>query len=172
MSDVFKKIVRDFKLSPKFIPVFTIAPELELVSTRVADFIGMNFVGEEKPLIVEMFTDALAAFKEDKREADPHVSFAKGLFTRSHLLFAKRYVAWNGDKYQVWSPMFESITAFEERNAKHRVEMADERCPENVSQRSVAMQLAARTLSSEHFRLYFEDYHVAEHYPDREAIPS
>ncbi|WP_320534283.1 hypothetical protein [Robbsia andropogonis] len=171
MSDVFKKVIRDFKISQKFTSVFTVAPELELVCTRVCAFIGYNFIGEAKPLVAEMLIDALAAHKDATPEESPQVAFARGLFARAHLLFARRYVAWLGEKYQIWCPMFEPVPAFEARYCDYRLEMADERCPEEVTQRSVALQLAARTLSSEHFRLYFEDYDVAHALPDCEVVP-
>lgn len=171
MSDLFKQVVREHKLSTKLVPIFTVAPELELVCSRVADFVGDKFVGESRPLVAEMFADAIAAFKDAKADLRPHVAFAKGLFSRAHLLFAKRYVAWSGERYQVWSPLFEPIPLFEARYPKHRIEMADERCPENITQRSVAFQLAARTMSAEHFRLYFEDWHVADSIADCEVVP-
>ena len=62
------------------------------------------------------------------------------------------------------------IEAFETRHEGMVTGMVDERCPENVTPRSAAFQLAARALSGENFRLYFEDYDVAHCYLDCEAV--
>ncbi|MDR9334149.1 hypothetical protein FEP24_05792 [Burkholderia multivorans] len=84
------------------------------------------------------------------------------------MLYARRFVVRDGDRCHVWSPMFESVTAFESR-FKLAPEMVDERCPENISQKSAAFQLAARELTGETFRLYFEEYDVAHTYSDSDA---
>jgi len=170
MDSVFKKIIRDHKLSAKLIPVFTLAPELEFSCSRVGEFIGENFVGETDPLVKEMLVDGLAGYKQTRKSGSPHIAFMQGLFSRAHLLYARRYVARDGERYHVWSPMLEPIPVFEDRHAALGIEMADERCPEQITQRSAAFQLAARALSGEHFRLYFEDYDVAHTLSDREVV--
>jgi hypothetical protein len=172
MSAVFKKIIREHKLSSRLIPVFTLAPELELACTRVADFIGEKFMGESQPLIKEMLDSAIAAYKRTRKTGNSHIAFMQGLFCHAHLLYARRYVAREGERYYVWSPMFEPITEFEARHEARGTEMVDERCPESITQRSAAFQLAARALTGENFRLYFEDYDVAQTFPDCEALES
>lgn len=171
MSAVFKKIIRDYKLSARLMPVFTLAPELELACARVADFIGERFPGESEPLVTEMLQDGLAAYRQVRKSGEPHIAFMQGLFRRAHLLYARRYVAWHGERYQIWSPMFESIPSFEARHPGARTEAIDERCPERITPRSAAFQLAARTLTGENFRQYFEDYDVAHCLADSEAVP-
>jgi hypothetical protein len=170
MSAVFKKIIRDYTLSARLIPVFTLAPELELACARVADFIGEKFMGEAEPLVKEMLAGGLTGFKRTRKTGEPHVAFMQGLFAPAHLLYARRYVAREGDRYHVWSPMFEPVTSFEARHDGLRTEMVAERCPENITQRSAAFQLAARALTGENFRLYFEDYDVAHAFSDSEAF--
>ncbi|WP_176060268.1 hypothetical protein [Paraburkholderia sp. BCC1876] len=170
MSAVFKQIIRDHKLSSRLIPVFTLAPELELACARVADFIGERFMGETDPLVVEMLQSGLAAFKRTRKSGTPHVAFMQGLFERAHLLYNRRYVASQGEKYAVWSPMFEPIPAFEARYGEWEIGMVDERCPEIITHRSAAFQLAARALTGESFRLYFEDYDVSHSLADCEAL--
>lgn len=170
MSAVLKKITRDYKLSTRLMPVFTLAPELEHVCSRLADFVGERFMGERDPLIVEMLRSGLDAFRRARKDAMPHVAFMQGLFQPAYLVYARRYVARQGDRYQVWSPMFEPLPVFEARHEGMVTSMVDERCPENVTPRSAAFQLAARALSGENFRLYFEDYDVAHCYPDCEAV--
>ncbi|CAG9254946.1 conserved hypothetical protein [Paraburkholderia unamae] len=168
-STVFKKIIRDHKLSSRLVPVFTIAPELELACSRLADFIGERFAGERGPLMREMLEDGLAAFKRVRKTGEPHVAFMQGLFQRSHLLYARRYVARMGEREHVWSPMFEPVTTFESRFPGDATCMIDEACPERITQKSAAFQLAARALTGEGFRLYFEDYDVAHSYANSEA---
>ncbi|AKM45377.1 hypothetical protein NL30_36690 [Burkholderia contaminans] len=168
MSAVFKKIIREHKLSSHLTPVFTFAPELELVCARVADFVGEHFIGKAEPLVKEMFVDGLNAFKRERKTGDPHIAFMQGVFSSAHLLYARRFVVRDGDRFHVWSPMFEPVTAFESRY-KLAPEMVDERCPENISQRSAAFQLAARALTGETFRLYFEGYDVAHSFSDSDA---
>jgi hypothetical protein len=170
MSAVFKKIIREHKLSSRLIPVFTVAPELELACARVADFIGEKFIGESEPLIKEMLDSGIAAYKRTRKTGNPHVAFMQGLFSHAHLLYARRYVARDGERYYVWPPMLEPVTDFEARYESLGTEMVDERCPESITQRSAAFQLAARALTGEHFRLYFEDYHVAHTFSDNEAL--
>ena len=116
MSAVFKNIIRDHKLSHKLIPVFNVAPDLELACSRVADFVGERFVGDKGPLAAEMIESALASFKRAKRTGDQHVAFMQGLFEPAKSLYARRYVARRGDKVSVWSPMLEPIPTFEERH--------------------------------------------------------
>lgn len=170
MSDVFKKIIRDHKLSSRLMPVFTLAPELELACARVADFIGERFMGEAGPLVVEMLQSGLSAFRRSRKNGAPHVAFMQGLFERAHLLYARRYVARQGDRYYVWSPMFEPVPSFEARHSDWETGMVEERCPEIITRRSAAFQLAARALTGEIFRLYFEDYDVAHSLADCEAV--
>ncbi len=170
MSAVFKKIIREHKLSSRLIPVFTLAPELELACTRVADFIGEKFMGESEPLIKEMLDTAIAAYKRTRKTGNPHIAFMQGLFCHANLLYAKRYVARDGERYYVWPPMLEPVTEFEARHEARGTEMVEERCPEIITQRSAAFQLAARALTGENFRLYFEDYDVAHTYSDCEAV--
>lgn len=170
MSAVFKKIIRDYKLSSRLIPVFTLAPELELACARVADFIGEKFMGESEPLIKEMLDNGLSAYKRTRKTGNPHVAFMQGLFEHAHRLYARRYVARDGERYHVWPPILEPIPAFEARFGGFEIGMVDERCPESITQRSAAFQLAARALTGENFRLYFEDYDVAHAFSDSEAV--
>jgi hypothetical protein len=170
MSAVFKKIIRDYKLSSRLIPVFTLAPELELACARVADFIGEKFMGESEPLIKEMLDNGLSAYKRTRKTGNPHIAFMQGMFEHAHRLYARRYVARDGERYHVWPPMLEPIPAFEARFGGLETGMVDERCPESITQRSAAFQLAARALTGENFRLYFEDYHVAHSFSDSEAV--
>jgi len=167
---VFKKIIRENKLSSRLVPVFTIAPELELACSRIADFIGEQFIGEKEPLVREMLEDGLSAYKRVRKTGEPHVAFMHGLFRRAHLLYARRYVVREGERVHVWSPMFEPVTEFEARFAEGAPEMVDEVCPERITQKTAAFQLAARALNGESFRLYFEDYDVAHDYADSEAV--
>lgn len=169
-STVFKKIIRDNKLSARLVPVFTIAPELELACSRLADFIGEHFIGEREPLVREMLEDGLATYKRVRKTGEPHVAFMQGLFQRAHLLYARRYVAHQGERMHVWSPMFEPVTAFEARFPDGSTEMVAEACPERITPKTAAFQLAARVLTGEGFRLYFEDYDVAHSYPDSETV--
>jgi hypothetical protein len=118
MSAVFKKIIRDHKLSTRLNPVFTLAPELELACSRIAEFVGERFIGEEGPLIREMLQSGIDAFRRVRKTGEPNVAFMQGLFGRAHLLYARRYVARQGDRYHVWSPMLEPIPAFEARHAE------------------------------------------------------
>jgi len=149
MSAVFKKIIRDYKLSTRLVPVFTLAPELELACSRVAEFVGERFMGAQEPLVKEMLTSALAGFKRVRKTGDSHIAFMQGLFEHAHL--------------------FEPVPVFEARYAELETGMVDERCPEHITQRSAAMQLAARALTGENFRMYFEDYDVAHCFSDNEA---
>jgi hypothetical protein len=169
-STVFKKIIRENRLSARLMPVFTIAPELELACSRLADFIGERFVGESGPLIREMLEDGLLAYKRVRKSGEPHVAFMQGLFQRAHLLYARRYVARDGQNLHVWSPMFEPVTAFEARFDEGATEMVEEACPERITPKTAAFQLAARALTGEGFRLYFEDYDVAHDYSDRKTV--
>lgn len=171
-STVFKKIIRENRLSARLVPVFTIAPELELACSQLADFIGDRFMGEREPLVREMFEDGLSAYKRVRKTGEPHVAFMQGLFQRAHLLYARRYVVRDGQNVHVWSPMFEPVTAFEARFAEGATEMVDEACPERITPKTAAFQLAARALTGEGFRLYFEDYDVAHSYPDSETVGS
>jgi hypothetical protein len=170
MSAVFKKIIRDYKLSARLIPVFTLAPELELACARVAEFIGEKFMGESEPLIKEMLDNGLSAYKRTRKTGNPHIAFMQGLFGHAHWLYARRYVARDGERYHVWPPMLEPIPEFEARFGGLETGMVDERCPESITQRSAAFQLAARALTGENFRLYFEDYDVAHAFSDSEAV--
>lgn len=170
MSAVFKKIIRDYKLSSRLIPVFTLAPELELACARVADFIGEKFMGETEPLVKEMLDNGLSAFKRTRKTGNPHIAFMQGLFEHAHLLYARRFVARDGERYFVWPPMLEPIPVFEARHIGLDAGMVDERCPETITRRSAAFQLAARALTGENFRLYFEDYDVAHAFSDSEAV--
>lgn len=170
MSAIFKNITREHKLSHKLVPVFNIAPDLELVCSRVADFVGERFPGDGGPLVAEMFESALSGFKRAKRTGDQHIAFVQGLFEPAKLLYARRYVARLREKVTVWSPMLESIPAFEKRHANHAFEAVDERCPENITERTAAFQLAARVLQGEAFRRYFEEYDVAHRYDHSDVV--
>ena len=170
MSAVLKKITREHKLSSRLIPVFTLAPELELACARVADFIGERFMGESEPLIKEMLDTAIAAFKRTRKTGNPHVAFMQGLFSHAHRLYGRRCIARDGERYHVWPPMLEPVTEFEARHEARGTEMVEERCPEVITQRSAAFQLAARALTGENFRLYFEDYDVSHAFSDSETV--
>jgi hypothetical protein len=172
MSAVFKNIIRDHKLSHKLLPVFNVAPELELACSRMADFVGERFRGEKSPLAKEMLESALNGFKRAKKTGDQHIAFMQGLFEPAKLLYARRYVARSGDKVQVWSPMLEAIPVFEARYATFDLETVDERCPEQITERTAAFQLASRVLQGEAFRLYFEEYDVSHRFDHSEVVGS
>ena len=169
-STLFKKIIREQKLSSHLVPVFTLAPELELACSRLADFIGERFVGEHKPLMCEMLEEGIAAYKRVRKTGEPHVAFMQGLFRRSYLLYARRYVVTEGERVHVWCPMLEPVTGFEARFPEGAAAMVHEACPERITHKTAAFQLAARALTGEGFRLYFEDYDVAHSYPDSETV--
>ncbi|SOE91534.1 hypothetical protein SAMN05446927_8466 [Caballeronia arationis] len=172
MSAAYKNIIRDHKLSHRLVAVFNVAPELELACSRVADFIGERFVGDKGPLVAEMIESALDGFRRAKRTGDQHIAFMQGLFEPSKALYARRLVARFGDKVSVWCPMVEAIPAFEARHFEYQFAMVDERCPEEITERTAAFQLAARVLQGEAFRRYFEEYDVAHRYDHSEAVGS
>lgn len=122
--------------------------------------------------MAEMITSAHAGYKRAKRTGDPHIAFMQGLFEDAQALYARRYVGRRGVKLAVWCPMTEAIPAFEQHHAGHVFEMVDERCPDHITQRTAAFQLAARVLHGEHFRRYFEEYDVAHRYDHSEVVES
>jgi hypothetical protein len=170
MSAAYKHIIRDHKLSHRLMPVFNVSPDLELACSRVADFIGERFMGDKRPLAAEMIESALDSYRRAKRNGEPYVAFMQGLFEPAQALYARRYVARRGEKVEVWCPMVEAITAFEQRHPDHELEMVDERCPDHITQRTAAFQLASRVLHGETFRRYFEEYDVAHRYDNSEAV--
>jgi hypothetical protein len=127
-------------------------------------------MGETEPLIKEMLDNGLSAYKRTRKTGNPHIAFMQGLFEHANRLYARRYVARDGERYYVWPPMLEPIPTFEARHEGLEAGMVDERCPETITQRSAAFQLAARALTGENFRLYFEDYDVAHAFSDSEAV--
>ena len=167
MSSLFRQIVKQHKLSAKLSPVFLCFPELDDVCTRLVDFIGLNFIVRDEPLVKEMLMDALAGYKVERKAGDGNVAFMRGLFARSHELYAKRYAAFKGEKYTVWAPFLEPLPLFEARQLPGYVcRMVDEPCPEPITPRSAAFQLAARVLKGPTFRRYFEEYDASsEHAP-------
>jgi hypothetical protein len=170
MSVVFKNIIRDHKLSAKLNRVFVISPELDYACSRLADYIGENFMGESGPLAAEMFASALDGYKRAKKTGNAHIAFMQGLFEPAKQLYARRYIARDGDKVHVWCPMVEAITAFEARYGALKVENFEERCPDHITERTAAFQLAARVLHGEAFRMYFEDYDVAHRFDHSEIV--
>jgi hypothetical protein len=172
MSAAYKNIIRDHKLSHRLLQVFNVAPDLELACSRVADFVGERFMGDKGPLAAEMIESALDGYKRAKRKGDPHIAFMQGLFEPAKTLYARRYVARFGDKTSVWCPMVEAIPSFEARHFEYKFEMVEERCPDEITERTAAFQLAARVLHGETFRRYFEEYDVAHRYDDSEAVGS
>ncbi|UIF88237.1 hypothetical protein [Cupriavidus sp. UYPR2.512] len=161
MTSLFRQIVKEHKLSAKLSPVFICFPELDDVCTRLVDFIGLNFIVRDEPLVKEMLMDALAGYKAERKDGYGNVAFMRGLFGRAHELYAKRYAAFKGEKYTVWAPFLEPIPLFEGRQAPGYVcRMVDEPCPEPITPRSAAFQLAARVLKGPTFRRYFEEYDV------------
>ncbi|MBY4898635.1 hypothetical protein [Cupriavidus sp. AU9028] len=161
-TSLFRQVVKEYKLSAKLSPVFIVSPDLDDVCTRLVDYIGVNFRVREEPLVKEMLTDALAGWRAARKRGDPNVAFVKGLFGRAHDLYAKRYAAFKGEKYNVWCPYEESIPAFEQRQpAGYICQIVDEPAPGNVTQRCAAFQLAARVLTGSCFTRYFENYDVA-----------
>ncbi|KND57720.1 hypothetical protein BVER_03543 [Candidatus Burkholderia verschuerenii] len=170
MSAAYKNIIRDHKLSHRLNPVFTIAPELELACSRLADFIGERFMGDKRSLAAEMIKSALDGYKRVKRTGDPHIAFMQGLFEPAKLLYARRYAGRRKDKLVVWCPMVEAIPQFEARYHDYAFEMVEERCPDHITQRTAAFQMAARVLHGEAFRRYFEEYDVAHRYDHSEAL--
>jgi hypothetical protein len=170
MSVVFKNIIRDYKLSTKLNRVFIVAPELDYACSRLADYIGENFRGEAGPLAKEMFESALSGYKRAKKAGNAHIAFMQGLFEPAKQLYARRYIARDGEKIHVWCPMVEAITAFEARYSALQVENFDEPCPDHVTERTAAFQLAARVLHGEAFRMYFEEYDVAHRFDNSEIV--
>ena len=170
MSTVFKNIIRDHKLSHKLIPVFNVAPELELACSRVAEFVGERFRGDKGPLCAEMIDSALSGFKRAKRTGDQHVAFMQGLFEPAKALYARRYVARRGEKLAFGRRCSSRFQLFEERHANCEFETIDERCPEQITERTAAFQLASRVLQGEAFRCYFEEYDVAHRYDHSEVV--
>jgi hypothetical protein len=170
MSAVFKNIIRVHRLSHRLIPVFNVAPELELACSRLADFVGERFLGDHGPLAAEMFESALSGYRRAKRSGGANIAFMQGLFEPAKGLYARRYIAKRGEKLNVWSPMLEPIPAFEERHDNCEFETIDERCPEQITERTAAFQLASRVLQGEAFRMYFEEYDVAHRYAHSEVV--
>ncbi|KAI3602996.1 hypothetical protein D8I24_3174 (plasmid) [Cupriavidus necator H850] len=161
-STLFRQIAKEYKLSAKLSTVFIVSPDLDDVCTRVVDYIGVNFRVREEPLVKEMLSDALLAWRATRKQGDANVAFMKGLFGRAHDLYAKRYAAFKGEKYNVWYPYHESIPAFEQRQPSgYACQVVDEPVPGNVTQRCAAFQLAARVLTGYSFTRYFENYDVA-----------
>lgn len=164
-TSLFRQIVKEYRLSAKLSPVFIVSPELDDACTRVVDYIGINFRVRDEPLVKEMLVDAIAAYRAARKHGDANVAFMKGLFSRAHEVYAKRYAAFKGEKYTVWYPFHEPIPAFEARQAEGYVcRVVDEPCPGTITQRSAAFQLAARVLTGHSFRRYFEEYDVAGDY--------
>ncbi|SAK73430.1 hypothetical protein AWB80_04099 [Caballeronia pedi] len=129
-------------------------------------------MGDKRPLAAEMIESALDGYKRVKRKGDPHIAFMQGLFEPAKTLYVRRYVARFGDKIAVWCPMVEAIPTFEARYCEYQLEMVEERCPDEITERTAAFQLAARVLHGETFRRYFEEYDVAHRYDDSEAVGS
>lgn len=165
---LFRQLVKEYKLSPKLAPMFGAYPELSDICTQIVDFTGVNFRVREEPLAKEMLVDAIAGYRAARKaNRPPNIAFLQGLLARSHELYASRYAAFKGEKYEVWAPFAEPLPAFEERQKPgYLCRNVDEACPDIVSQRSVAFQLAARVMNGHTFHLYFEDYHVAAHFAD------
>ncbi|SPS02669.1 hypothetical protein [Cupriavidus taiwanensis] len=164
-STLFRQIVKNYKLSAKLSPMFIVSPDLDDICTRVVDYIGVNFRVRDEPLVKEMLTDAITAWRAARKHGDANVAFMQGLFARAHDLYAKRYAAFKGEKYNVWYPYHESIPAFEQRQpAGYVCQVVDEPVPGNISQRCAAFQLAARVLTGYSFTRYFETYDVARNY--------
>ncbi|KAI3593361.1 hypothetical protein D9X30_1671 (plasmid) [Cupriavidus sp. U2] len=161
-SSLFREVIKQHHLSAKLSPVFTLSPDLDVICTRVVDYVGANFRLREEPLIKEMLTDGIEAWRAARKHGDPSVAFMKGLFARAHDLYNKRYAAFKGEKYNVWYPFHESIPAFEQRQPEGYVcQVVDEPVPGEISQRCAAFQLAARVLNGYEFSRYFESYDVA-----------
>ena len=164
-STLFRQIVKEYKLSAKLSPMFIVSPDLDDICTRVVDYIGVNFRVRDEPLVKEMLTDAITAWRAARKHGDANVAFMQGLFARAHDLYAKRYAAFKGERYNVWYPYHESIPAFEQRQpAGYVCQVVDEPVPGNISQRCAAFQLAARVLTGYSFTRYFETYDVARDY--------
>ncbi len=70
-TSLFRQIVKEYKLSAKLSPVFIVSPDLDDVCTRVVDYIGVNFRVREEPLVKEMLTDAIAAWRAARKHGDP-----------------------------------------------------------------------------------------------------
>ncbi|SDD56937.1 hypothetical protein SAMN05216345_11179 [Cupriavidus sp. YR651] len=159
---LFRQIVKQYKLNAKLSPIFILSPDLDDICTRVVDYIGVNFQVRDEPLVKEMLTDAIDAWRAARKHGDANVAFMKGLFSRAHDLYMRRYVAFKGEKYNVWYPFHESIPAFEQRQPTGYVcQMVDEAAPGTITQRCAAFQLAARVLTGYGFTRYFESYDVA-----------
>ena len=161
-SSLFREVIKQHNLSAKLSPVFTLSPDLDEICARLVDYIGTNYRVREEPLIKEMLTDGIAAWRAARKHGNPSVAFMKGLFSRAHDLYNKRYAAFKGEKYNVWYPFHESIPAFEQRqSAGYVCQVVDEPVPGEISQRCAAFQLAARVLTGYAFSRYFESYDVA-----------
>lgn len=161
-SSLFSEVIKQHNLSTKLSPVFNLSPDLSDICARVVDYVGKNFQVREDPLVKEMLMDGIAAWRLARKSGDPSVAFMKGLFSRSHDLYTKRYAAFKGEKYNVWYPFHESIPSFEQRQpAGYVCQVVDEPVPGDISQRCAAFQLAARVLTGYAFSRYFENYDVA-----------
>ncbi|CAG9186006.1 hypothetical protein [Cupriavidus pampae] len=159
---LFRQIVKQYRMSTKLTPIFTLSPDLDDICTRVVDYIGINFRIRDEPLVAEMLNDAIQAWRRARKHGDANVAFMQGLFGRAHDLYAKRYAAFKGDRYNVWYPYLESIPAFEQRQPSGYIcQVVEEPVPGHVSQRCASFQLAARVLNGYSFTRYFEGYDVA-----------
>jgi hypothetical protein len=164
-TSLFRQVVRQYKLSTKLSPMFTVSPELADVCTRLVDFIGTTYQVRDEPLVKEMLCDAIGAYRAARSDGQQNVAFVNGLFSRSHELYLKRYAAFRGTRYDLWYPFYESIPEFERRQAHgSEFRIVDEAVPVTVTQRSAAFQLAARVLNGQTFHLYFEHYEAGVAY--------
>lgn len=90
--------------------MFGAYPELSDVCTQIVDFTGVNFRIRVEPLAKEMLVDAIAGYRAARKaNRPPNIAFLQGLLARSHELYASRYAAFKGEKYEVWAPFLESI---------------------------------------------------------------
>jgi hypothetical protein len=169
-TDLLKTAGREHKLASKLAQIFVVAPQLELASARVADFVGLQFLGEKDPLIKEILAGAAEAYKRSDNHATAEMAFLCGLFEPAERLYRRRYVARQPDRYFVWLPMIEPIPQFEARYQALQIQTIDEACPDEITRESAAFQLAARTLPGELFRLYLENHNENRRLADCEAL--
>lgn len=175
-SQMLRRYVREHKLLHRHLyPAFTIVPEIERTCVALHAFIGTNFRGYADPLLYEMLLEGGERFTETRRNnGRPVIEFMRGVFSHAHLLFFSRYIAVEqrtGTLHATWEPMSEPIPVFEARNEGYPMfNKSDVRAYDSTS-KTAAFFLAARVLSVQSFRYYFETQDVAgyfSHYPPLE----
>lgn len=170
MSDILELVSREHKLASKLGPIFVVSPELKIASSRLAEYVGTRFIGAEGPLLIEMLVRAVERYREARKHRNQEMSFLEGLFEYADRLYLRRHVAKTEQLYDVWLPMIEPVTQFEGRNVSAEIVSINEKCPDLVTRESAALQMAARTLTGELFRLFIEEHYANHSQAHREAL--